>query len=100
MFPLELSFIPVASDEIATVGSSDAGERVLKAARRALVVYVVEPFLPPNIAARVERRDEHTIGIGIVLTDDIVLSDRHIAAIGGLLHRVEIRAGPGRYDRS
>src|SRR5438445_2806841 len=43
---------PVADDEIATIGSLNSGERVLVAVRRAAVVDVVEPMLPPNIAAR------------------------------------------------
>jgi hypothetical protein len=71
---------------------------VLVAARCAPVIDVVEPFLPPNVAARVERRDEHTYGIGIAPAEHRVLPNRHIATIGGLLHCVEVRCG--RSDRS
>ena len=46
--------------------------------------------MPPNIAARIERHDEHTYGIRIAPAENRVLPDRHVAAIGCLLHRVEV----------
>src|SRR5438093_11855969 len=60
---------PVADDQIAAVGSLNDGERVLVATRRSMIVHIVEPMLPPNITARVERRDEHAVRIGIALAD-------------------------------
>src|SRR4030095_1798362 len=85
---------PVAADKIAAVGSLNAGERVLVTVGRAAAVGIVKPLLPPQLAARVEGRNQYAGGMGKVIADNIILPNRHIAAIGGLSHRVEV--GPGR----